>query len=136
LRMWSPRKYYKHQADATLSQANPVSTTLYTILAATANARIIGISVVCTWTVQPTMDLVITIDGQTLTYSIAAPVSTTMYYPATESNRAPDAQQLSTTEYSVYRAFFLEGKSIMVQARTNGGTVSNLSGRVKYAKLV
>jgi hypothetical protein len=41
---------------------------------------------------------------------------------------------LALHSYAPYRAFLYEGKSIRVQARTTGGTVQNLTARVKYAK--
>ena len=46
---------FQHQADAVLSQANPVSATLYTVLGTTANVRILTIDTNVTWAVtQPT----------------------------------------------------------------------------------
>jgi len=41
---------------------------------------------------------------------------------------------LVTTDVEVTRSFLLEGRSVKVEAETTGGTVSNLSATVKYAK--
>ncbi len=131
------QKIFKHQADAAISQAAPVSTTIYTVLATTPNARIISLSAQVTWTVQPTpLEIVVTIDGQTIIYAYANPISATPYFAKTASQSAPASQEMTSTDPTIYRAFLLEGRSIMVQARTTGGTVSNLTCRVKYAKLV
>jgi len=123
-----------HQADATLSQGNPVSGTEYEVLATTRNVRILGIAVKCTWTVQPSpLEIHITIDGQVLTYIKTDPVSDQNYAPTPSSASAPDANILGTSLMQ-YRAFLLEGRSIAVTAEITGGTVSNLSARVKYAR--
>lgn len=127
---------FQHQTDATLAQANPVSTTLYPVLATTTNARIIGIEIDVTWTVQPTpLDVVVTIDGITMTFTVANPVSTTKYYASLSTAAAASAQVLETTDRVATRGgFLLEGRSVAVQARTTGGTTSQLNARVIYGK--
>lgn len=128
------KKLYEHQADATLSQANPVSGTKYTVLDTTKNVRIIAISVSCTWTVQPTpLEIHITIDGVSYTAALTDPVSSTGYEVRW---RADEAQpELSDTIVSHQRAFLLEGRSVKVEAEITGGTVSNLGAIVKHAKI-
>lgn len=128
---------FQHQADATLAQANPVSATLYTVLATINNVRIIGVEIDVTWTVQPTpLDIVITIDGVTMTFTVANPVSTTKYYASLNMSADATAQTLETTDRAATgRPFLLEGRSVQVQARTTGGTTSALNARVKYAKI-
>ena len=124
---------FKQQADATLSQA-PVSGTKYEVLATTKNVRIIGISVQCTWTVQPTpLEIHITIDGQTVTFTVTDPVTATDYFCQNSFAAAETAQELTTTQPD--QAFLREGRSVKVEAEITGGTVSNLSARVKYAKI-
>ena len=121
-----------------LSQANPVSTTLYEVLAATKNVRIRGIAINITWGVtQPTpLEVVLTVDGQTVTYSFTNPVSATEYFPTLLPYAAENAQALSATNYHIYSPFFLEGRSVRVQARVTWATTqpTPLVCRVKYAK--
>ena len=126
-------KVFQHQADAVLDQANPVSGTKYPVLATTRNCRLISISAVCTWTVQPTpLEIHVIIDGITRTFSVTDPVSTTEY---TGEIWPPSAEVLTVAAFSISRAFLLEGRSISVTVEITGGTVSNLSARVKYAKI-
>lgn len=128
---------YQHQADAVLAQANPTSTTLYTVLATTRDVRIISITVSVAWTVQPSpLEIVLTIDGQTLTFAFTNPVSATVYACIVSEQLAAANQVLiGAGTYERYRAFLLEGRSVLVQARTTGGTVQNLDARVKYARI-
>jgi len=122
-----------HQADATLNQANPGSGTQYAVLATTRNVRIISIAVVCTWTVQPTpLEVHLTIDGNTITHTFTDPVSATWYYTSMSAALAELLQPLSAT--SPDRPFLYEGRSVAITAEITGGTVSNLSARVKYAR--
>jgi len=134
----SHEPHYQHQADAVLSQANPVSGTKYTVLDTVKNARIIGIAVQVTWTVQPTpLEIHLTIDGQSFVFSKADPASATWYVCTFNFTTAETAQLLTTTVAEARRqAFLVEGKSIKVEAETTGGTTSNLSARVRYAKKV
>lgn len=126
---------FAHQADAVLNQANPTSALLYTILATTSNVRIISIVASVTWTVQPTLEIVVTIDGVPISYGIAAPVSTTRYGAAPDEGDTALLQVLGgLNAYAPYRAFLLEGRSVLIQARRTGGTASNLSARVKWAR--
>lgn len=128
---------FKRQADATLSQANPTSGTKYTVLDTTKNVRIISIEVNVTWTVQPTpLEIHITIDGQTITHGQIDPVSTTNYFCYRHPAHAASSQQMTST-LAVYQApaWLYEARSIKIEAETTGGTTSNLSARVKYAKM-
>jgi len=119
----------EHQADATLSQANPVSGTKYTVLDTTKNVRIISVSVQCTWTVQPTpIEVHITIDGVSITVGFTDPVSATSYFFVN------DRSSLCVFTANRAQAFQLEGRSVKIEAEITGGTVSNLSATVKYAK--
>lgn len=125
----------QQQADATLSQANPVSGTKYTVLDTVNNTRIIGISAQCTWTVQPTpLEIHVTIDGETVTFTVANPATATDYFAANSLANAETAQELAAAQPAV--PFLREGQSVKVEAEITGGTVSNLSARVKYAKKV
>ena len=123
----------KHQADAVLNQAAPVSGTKYVVLDTTKNARILSIMVQCTWTVQPDpLEVHVTIDSQNLTRGETNPVSTTYYYVAIQGNIPLILITTAGTSHS--RAFLLEGRSVKIEVEITGGTVSNLSATVKYAK--
>jgi hypothetical protein len=111
--------FFEQQADAVISQANPVSTTLYEILPTTKNVRIISIWGYITWAVtQPTpLEVLVTIDGITKIFIIANPVSGTSYGCRTEGNQADNAQTMVTTHDEYNKPFMLEGRSVRVQIR-------------------
>lgn len=123
------------QADAVLSQANPVSGTKYTVLEA-KNARIISINANVTWTVQPTpLEVHVTIDGQTLRWHLTNPVSATSYHPYWEAGRDELNGQLAIVGVEHYHlGFLVEGRNIKVEVETTGGTTSALDARVKWEK--
>ena len=130
---------FQQQADATISQTNPVSTTLYPVLAATANVRLISIETDITWaTTQPTpLEIVVTIDGVSTIFLVANPVSATPYFASLDANATAATQDLETTDRTATgRSFLLEGRSIQVQARITWATTqpTPLNVRVKYAK--
>jgi len=126
------------QDDAVLNQANPTSGTLYEVLPETPNCRIIGVAVRCTWTVQPTpLELHITIDGIVFTFSKTDPVSDQWTFPQAETfyDVPANAGLLNTsTAFQGYKTWLKEGRNIRVQAEITGGTVSNLSCRLRYAR--
>jgi hypothetical protein len=129
-----------HQADAALNQAAPGDGVEYTVLDTTKNVRIISMIVQCTWTVQPTpLELHLTIDGVSHTYAMANPVSATPYIARalpdlSELNQGLTALTGSITDVTACVPFLIEGRSVKVTAEITGGTVSNLTARVKYAK--
>lgn len=127
-------RFYEHQADVTLSQASPGPGVEYAVLSSTF-VRIISASAVTTWTVQNNpLELHVTLDGNVLECSHANPVSTTVY---SMSNINPGAASWSLeTPTTTYRAFVVEGKVCVITAETTGGTVSNLSSRIKYARFI
>jgi len=129
---------FQHQADAAISQDNPVSGTWYPVLNTTANVRIISISATITWAVtQPTpLEVRVTIDGNTITHFIDNPVSAAKYGAYIEEPGAEDKQSLSTALFSTYRAFMYEGRSVKVEIRITWATTqpTPLVCRVKWAK--
>jgi hypothetical protein len=126
---------FAHQADASLNQSWPNSDELYTVLDTTANVRLIAFAVKETHSVTPTnVKIVITIDGQTLTYTKTSPSSATWYFPTQSSSVGASSLALGSTDLAQYLTFLYEGRSVKVQASVSGGTVSNLSAIVKYAK--
>ena len=132
----SVQQGYQQQADATLSQANPVSTTLYTVLDTTKNVRIIGIEADITWaTTQPTpLEVVVTIDGVVLTAALVNPVSGTLYQWMIQTHAAEPQLVAANTSN---KSFELEGRSVKVEARITWATTqpTPLVCRVKYAKI-
>jgi len=96
------------QTNVVILHANPVSTTRYPVLATTKNVRIWGLGVAITWAVtQPTpLEVVITIDGKTLTFVQANPVSGTAYYPYQEYFAPATAQAFTNAIESSRKAFF------------------------------
>ena len=131
----------KHMADATLNQANPVSTTLYTVLGTTKNVRIINISAAVIWTTtQPTpLEVVITIDGITYIHIQTNPCDGVWYISRmvpftseTEQAMHPRANNY-TDSLQLLR---LEGRSVKIQVRITWATTQPtlLICRVKYAK--
>lgn len=130
---------YAEQADATLSQVNPVSTTLYTVLSATEKVRIISIEADIAWAVtQPDpLEVVVTVDGVSMVFAVANPVSATKYFASLAAGVAASAQVLETTDRAAEgRPFLLEGRSVKVEARVTWVTTqpTPLACRVKYAK--
>lgn len=144
-----PAYYYagklspRHQADAFLSQANPVSGTLYGVGAlatALSNVSIKSAVARVTWTVQPTpLEIVIVVDGDTITHAFPNPVSATSYGIADSiafSFAAPAAQNLIAAHTAATIPIVYEGQSVQVFARTTGGTVQLLECRVRYKRLL
>lgn len=124
------------QADATLSQANPVSGTKYTVLATASMTRIEGVAAKVTWTVQPTpLEVHGTIDGIDITFGYANPVSATNYYISdfsVNAHNAMNGQGLSGSSATYKNR--IEGRSVKIEAETTGGTSQNLTARVKNSK--
>ena len=126
--------WFMNQTDAFLNQANPVSGTKYTVLDTVRNVRILSMGIMVTWTVQPTpLELHGTIDGITYKWSKTNPVSATWYFPYVSPQLATNAQVLTNTLESE-KAFYIDAKSVKIEAETTGGTSNPLQCRVRYAK--
>jgi len=131
--------FFEQQPDAVISQANPVSTQLYEVLPTTKNVRIISIVPKITWAVtQPTpLEVVLTIDGQTITFGKANPVTATDYSARWDESAAETGQRLDTVHlWTPYRAFLIEGRTVRVQVCVTWAVTqpTPLVCRVKYAK--
>ena len=123
---------FEHQAHATLSQANPVVNNWYTVLNTTSNVRLYAICCRVADTAE-TLQVRLTIDGQTLTDSFEATADTTYY----NYLRFTDADLwFQTTTYLVGVYTYIEGRSVKVEVRkvTNAGA-GTITGRVVYARL-
>ena len=136
---------FKQQPDATINQDNPDSGTKYEWstdgtqakkLGTQKNVRIIGISVKVTWTVQPDpLEVWITIDGQTIRHVVYSPDTDQDYQAICHALHMSENVQTLTPTTSTMMPFVYEGRSVKVEAEITGGTVSNLSARVKWAKM-
>jgi len=131
----------KDQADAYLSQANPVSGTEYTILATTQNVEINQIAVNVMWAVTQPTPLVIRVyvDGKTKVFTQANPVSTQNYIPLELPNLA-DANQTCKVTGGIYTDLIplplFKGRSVRVTMAVTWAVTqpTPLVGRVKYSK--
>jgi hypothetical protein len=134
------QKTWQQQADIVVSTANPVSTTLYTVLATTADVRIIGIGINVTWAVtQPSpLEIVVTVDGNPIVMSQTNPVSAGVYAPCFYDSTAAFLANGPGGNPALYRSFLLEGKSVTVQMRVTWAVTqpTPLVCRLKWAKLV
>ena len=125
---------FKQQADATVTEASPVSGTKYTVLDTTKNVRIISMAVKCTFATCDPLEIHVTIDGQTITFTTSAATTNTWNYPSNSSENAETAQTLQeATDYAAQIPFLREGRSVKVEVEATGGTLSDLTARVKYA---
>ena len=139
VRVYPGLRVFQQQDDAVLDQDNPDSGVKYTVLDTTRNVKIESIIAVCTWSVQPSpLEIHLTVDGQAIRYSLTDPESTKFYLAVRTAECAPANQLLfaiPATRSADYRAFLKEGRSVKVEAEITGGTVSNLSARMKWSKL-
>lgn len=140
-----PNRVFEQQADAYLSQANPVSATLYTVLPTTRNVRITSIYCEVVWaTTQPTpMEIVVTIGGVSQVYQQVNPVTATGYFASVAPNQTAALQSMLTTLSSggvhspLLVPFVSEGSSVKVEIRITWATTqpTPLKCRVKYARV-
>lgn len=132
----APNQVFQQQADVAISQANPVSTTLYEVLPTAKNVRVISIYAETTGGTVDPLDVVVTIDGETITYTVATPGSGTPYFAINRANLGETAQALGTTDLSDRNPFIREGRSVKVEARVTWTVQPNpLQCRVKYAMI-
>lgn len=126
------------QADASLTQASPVAGTFYTVLDTVEMARILSMYCRIVWTVQPDpINIKITVDGQTQTGTLANPASATSYFIHRVADGGTVHFLFATTSYVRERHILLEGRSVKIEISHGGttpGTVSQLIGKVRYAK--
>jgi len=128
------------KTDALLSQDNPVSNQLYTVLDTALNVEIISIAVNITWAItQPTnLRIYVTVDGKTIIFTVATPVSGTNYYLNITPESSDAGQATSTTVGSgtVLAIKYASGKSVKVETRVTWGVTqpTPLVCRVKYAQ--
>lgn len=128
------------QPDAYLSKANPVSTTLYTVLDTTSNVKLYSVAARITWAVtQPNpLEVVVTVDGDVQVYAAANPASGTTQAIAVgmyDEMNAANAQRLGTA-FGTDFPIIIEGRSVKVEARVTWAVTqpTPLECRVKWAK--
>lgn len=139
--MYAPAQTYQQQADAMLSQVNPVSATLYTVLATTRDVRIISLEAAVGFAAgaPDPLEIVLTIDGVTTIFPQALPGNGTPYF-AYRTAAGVEAIQAMTNDndVSLRTTFPILGKSVKVQVRVTWAVnqPTPLVCRVKYCKLV
>jgi len=127
-------RYYVHQADVVLVQANPISGTQYVVLPETTFVSLYQMTVAVTWTVQPApLELHLDIDGNDIPADSGAPVSGTQYFYRLLRFGAGAALEVLDTGM---QNTDIKGKVAAVTAETTGGTVQNLEARIKYARYI
>jgi len=122
-----------HQAPATIDQAAPVQNTWYTVLDTTTFVRILAILAYVD-VANETIEVRLTIDGQTLTGSQAALAGTSycygLQYQSNSLNTITAGVNIPVMNYC-----FLEGKSVKVEVRkTTALGAGNLHCLVTYQK--
>jgi hypothetical protein len=126
---------WKMQAVTQIVEANPVSAAFTTVLATTANVRLIGLSWKITWAVtQPTPGRIkVTIDGNVMDWYINNPVSNTTYYLDVHEGYPANAD-LSTAHPS--KAFQLEGRSVKIEMSVIWAVTqpTNMTANLYFAK--
>jgi hypothetical protein len=104
------------------------------------NVRILGIACDVAWVVtQPTpLEIVMTIDGQVLTFVQANPVSGSFYFPWIREFNANNALDMSVASQAPDKAFLIEGKSLKIEVRITWAITqpTPLEVRVKWARLI
>ena len=138
--VWALQTYnslYEYQDDATLVQDDPVSTEINPVLLASDKVKVYSISASVTWTVQPSpLEIIVIIDGTTTILHVQEdPVSEQEYSAILLAGEPPWLQGMDTTGLASSRAFIYEGHNVAINARTTGGTVSNITCRVKWGQI-
>ena len=126
---------FEYQTPATLDQAAPVQNTWYTILPTTSNVLIHHIATNIEDT-NETVEIQITIDGETITGSVAQTHSDNYYwFWAADAISQTDVMESSNDiRYATNQV--IQGKSIKIEARkTTAAGVGNLTGIVIYGVL-
>lgn len=124
---------FQLQAYALLDQANPVQNTYYTILDTTLNVRLHFI-VIDVETANETLQVRLTIDGQTLLGSLACTFATA-YYVYLDDTVAGTALLISANQISPGYSGDIQARSVKVEVRkTTAAGAGNLKGKVIFAK--
>lgn len=127
------------QADAVLAQANPVSTTVYTVLTTRQHARIHSVLASVTGANATPLTVTVTIDGIAKIYTLNPGVDGTAYYIGLDATSAANAQDLDNS-LGVPQVFIPvedEGQSVGITAVcTHAGAITSLDVRVKWSQKV
>ena len=126
---------FREQTDAVISQANPTSGTQYTVLEVHGCGRLRFGQASVTWTGQPDpLELHVTVDTKTVTFTKATPVSATDYWTTIHMYSANAGSLDGTAENAGRQSYLYDFVGYCkVLAETTGGTTQNLSARVVYA---
>lgn len=135
-----PRFMPMHMPDATLNQADPVSTQLYTVLDTQTNVKILSICSKITWAVtQPTpLDIICTVDGITWVFRKDNPVSAQDYLSWITPNLAADlmGDMLATSGSPQLYPYLFESRNCKIVAKITWAVTqpTPLVCRVKWSK--
>ena len=127
---------FQQQPNASINQATPTQNQYYTVLDTTANCRIISIALRVADT-NETLELKLTIDGNSIVkYNISAAAGTNYYATISQGAAYTESYlQAGTTDFSQYRAFLIEGRSVKVEIKkTTANGTGNLQCSIIYAK--
>lgn len=130
---------FEYQAPVTLNQAAPVQDTWYPILDTTAYVRVYQISVNIADT-NETLEVEVTVDGQTLTGSVAATHTTSYAAVPRAAGIVRTAVMVLFVDDGTWweraRAFCFDGHSVRIRVRkTTAAGAGNLMGIVNYGVL-
>lgn len=127
---------FQLQAEAVLNQAGAVQNTWYTILDTTLNARIVRLNVACT-VANETVQVRLTVDGQTITSNDALTAGTTYNIVWVENAAAGTVNlTVTTTAATMSTSFLIEGRSIKIEIRkTTAAGASALLAKAIYGKM-
>lgn len=137
MRFEKGKSIFSVQPDAAISQANPVSTTWYTVLDATM-AILDRITCFITWAVtQPTpLEVRVTIDGVVYVGAVANPISGSVYEIRRLSYDATGLVIIATS--TSYPNLDLSGRSVKVEVRITWAITqpTPLVCRVQWRQLI
>lgn len=108
----------KLQTPALLNQANPVSTTWYTVMSTKSNCVVIGISAhIDGGDANSTpLEIELTVDGQIFMFRQVTPGNLVGYFPIHWIGFGDLYQECTTTE-PITRAYLMRGKTVSCRAR-------------------
>lgn len=133
-----PLQIWEYQAPAVLNQAAPVQNTWYTLLDTTSNCRILEV-VVNVEDANETLEVKITIDGETIQADDLAATHSTDYYAYIYNSGVTRLDYVKLIAYATEmpaakNAFMIEGRSIKIEIRKTTATgAGNLTGICTYA---
>lgn len=106
---------YQMRPFATLNQSNPVSEQYYTALDTTANVQLVTVCAQTTGGTVSVLDVKVIVDGEAINFSLASPVSTTLYKAALYMHDAAGKLVETTDGINTDNGVLIEGRSVKVE---------------------